>query len=281
MSKCALCREDRNLVDSHIIPKFIIKWVKHTSATGYLRTIVRPNVRVQDSNKKELLCTDCEQYLSKLERYFDSNIFLPFQKKRDQRFKYDKRLQLFAISLSWRVMCSEGEAPKKMSTALAKRWRRTKELWRRQLTQGSFGSDTHEHHLFFFDFIADDSSTDIPKKFQWYTMRTMDATTAFTNDMCFIYTKLPAMIFLSTVEPRKVEGFRGTRISIKGVIGPPQRIEMNGFFEFLIERTKMTTNLPYSEKQKEKIDASLKGKRECILQSASFQVWFREQQRKK
>jgi hypothetical protein len=36
---CALCQDETNLKESHLIPKFVGKWLKRTSATGYLRDI--------------------------------------------------------------------------------------------------------------------------------------------------------------------------------------------------------------------------------------------------
>jgi hypothetical protein len=36
MSKCALCHNVKELKDSHIIPAFVYRWIKETSATGYL-----------------------------------------------------------------------------------------------------------------------------------------------------------------------------------------------------------------------------------------------------
>ena len=36
---CALCHESKELKESHFIPKFVGKWLKKTSATGYLRNV--------------------------------------------------------------------------------------------------------------------------------------------------------------------------------------------------------------------------------------------------
>lgn len=48
---CALCRDNTELKESHIIPKFVGKWLKRTSATGYLRNIDNINKRQQDIPK--------------------------------------------------------------------------------------------------------------------------------------------------------------------------------------------------------------------------------------
>ena len=53
---CRLCLRARPLRDSHIIPAFVYRWQKGTSATGYTRSLERPNVRVQDGPVVPLLC---------------------------------------------------------------------------------------------------------------------------------------------------------------------------------------------------------------------------------
>jgi hypothetical protein len=49
------------LQESHILPSFVYRWMKETSATGYLRFGQQPNLRVQDGVKRHLLCANCEQ----------------------------------------------------------------------------------------------------------------------------------------------------------------------------------------------------------------------------
>ncbi len=68
MSKaCSLCGEDKELRASHIIPKFVGKWLKKTSATGYMVSRLEPAKRVQDLPTSPLLCSDCEERFSKAE----------------------------------------------------------------------------------------------------------------------------------------------------------------------------------------------------------------------
>jgi hypothetical protein len=38
---CKLCKKEAKLEESHFIPKFIGKWVKKTSITGYLREKIK------------------------------------------------------------------------------------------------------------------------------------------------------------------------------------------------------------------------------------------------
>lgn len=73
--KCAMCGQVKKLCESHIIPKFFVNYIKKNSLTGYLRNPNDVNKRKQDIYKENLLCKDCEEIFSKLETYFQKNIF--------------------------------------------------------------------------------------------------------------------------------------------------------------------------------------------------------------
>lgn len=65
---CQLCKTKSQLMRSHFIPKFVGKWLKKTSMTGYFRTNDNVNKRAQDTPKEYLLCGDCEKLFSAFER---------------------------------------------------------------------------------------------------------------------------------------------------------------------------------------------------------------------
>lgn len=105
---CALCGGAGFVCQSHVIPKFFGDWLKRESPTGYLTSVERGGRRSQDILKIRLLCERCEERFSKHENCFRSKIFDPFEKPesldKPQSFAYDSSLELFAISLSWRVL---------------------------------------------------------------------------------------------------------------------------------------------------------------------------------
>src|SRR5687768_2312718 len=53
-SRCALCGFDRPLVDSHIVPKFVWRFMRQTSP-GLIRMASAPNQRRQDGYTLPLL----------------------------------------------------------------------------------------------------------------------------------------------------------------------------------------------------------------------------------
>lgn len=93
-----------------IIPKFVGKWLKDTSATGYLRQATNPNLRIQDLLTERLLCYDCEGLFSTWEKQFAENIFIPYHSGGKRKFAYEKWLLLFAISLNFRAAIVELES---------------------------------------------------------------------------------------------------------------------------------------------------------------------------
>ena len=101
---CALCGLVKPLQRSHIIPKFVYRYIKETSATGFLRHAMVPNQRIQDGIKIDLLCLECERLFSKDEDCFKDNIFdqIILEKKYDLR--YGEPFLRFAASISWRVI---------------------------------------------------------------------------------------------------------------------------------------------------------------------------------
>jgi hypothetical protein len=74
---CRLCGVISELRESHILPAFVYRWMKDTSATGYVRSSQQPNVRAQDGVKVHLLCGDCEARLNQWETEFARRIFYP------------------------------------------------------------------------------------------------------------------------------------------------------------------------------------------------------------
>jgi hypothetical protein len=102
--RCALCKEAALLQDSHIIPKFVVRWLRQDSP-GYLRSGTKPNRRIQDFHKLPLLCEPCEQKFSQWEKRFAESVFVPVHQNALAR----TALSLgpwgirFLVSVSWRV----------------------------------------------------------------------------------------------------------------------------------------------------------------------------------
>jgi len=109
MGICALCGKEKELCESHSIPKFVFDWIKKTSATGYLRQAININKRLQDGTKEKFLCFECETKFSRYEKYFADEFFYPYLNKTKTSFNYNENLQKFIMSISWRLLKNDLE----------------------------------------------------------------------------------------------------------------------------------------------------------------------------
>lgn len=104
MATCALCKSDKPLKKSHIIPQFVFDRIKENSPTGFLRSIGKVNLRRQDGDKPKMLCEDCEQRFAQAEHIFAEKIFKPYQENGIASFAYGPWLNHFISSINWRTL---------------------------------------------------------------------------------------------------------------------------------------------------------------------------------
>ncbi len=105
MTACVLCKSDKPLVESHIIPQFVYNRIKKNSPTGFLRgSISDVNLRKQDGDKLKMLCDDCEQRFSEAEKNFAEKVFEPYHESGTTSFTYGPWLRYFISSVNWRTL---------------------------------------------------------------------------------------------------------------------------------------------------------------------------------
>jgi hypothetical protein len=98
-----LSRENKEQKNSHILPKFIFRWIKKTG-TGRLRNIEKVNIPLQDGIVLPFLCGTCENKFNKVETYFANTFFYPIIKNDIAEIKYNENLQYFFVSIFWRLL---------------------------------------------------------------------------------------------------------------------------------------------------------------------------------
>ena len=72
---CELCGKQADLLQSHVIPAFVFKWLKQA---GHIRYAETPNRRSQDGPKRDWLCRECEDLFNSFETPFAGQIFHPY-----------------------------------------------------------------------------------------------------------------------------------------------------------------------------------------------------------
>jgi len=280
---CALCRKSSELVQSHIIPKFITEWIKETSATGFMRQPFNQNLRVQDGIKIPLLCNECENLFSKWEKYFSENIFLPFQKLKDKKLSipYNENLIKFIISVNWRILILYIDGLESEHPTIGIFAREALEKWRKYLLGESNDKGVYEHHIFFMEYVKD-TNTKLHDRFESYIHRSADGTIALNadNDRMFVYTKIPSIIMVSCVYPQHLSGWENTKIEFVGTIKSPQKIMDDEFGGFIDSRLEVSFKEKMSDKQITKFVETVLKNPDRYLKSKSFEVFLEEQKRR-
>jgi hypothetical protein len=113
VSTCALCLNERQLRQSHIIPEFLFRPLydeKHR-AQAMSTSKDAPTTFLQRGIREELLCAECENRLSVYENYW-RQIFFGSDRVRIGRINRFvgldyTRLKLFQLSILWRAGISE------------------------------------------------------------------------------------------------------------------------------------------------------------------------------
>lgn len=278
--RCKLCQRQDELVDSHIIPKFVANWLKETSATGFLRQATHPNLRRQDLPTQPLLCRDCEERFSIREKQFSETIFLPYHEEGKRTFEYQEWLLYFAISIIWRIGITQLESFRNYKPHLVHLLERALGFWSDYLLGNSLSPGPYSHHLLFLDFVADIEGGDLPEGFHWYILRGIDATIPASSKEVYVYGKLPGMVFFSGVHPARPSGWKNTRILRRGKISAShQVVTHDSFGEFLIDRVMQSWSLldKISDRQEQRIAESVRMNPLRSLQSRSLQVYLAEQ----
>ncbi len=270
-TRCALCLEDRKLHKSHIIPAFVARHLKDTSATGYLIS-AESNARVQGLPTDQLLCSECEQRFSLWEKEFSSQYFPKIQADPYSGFDYGPSLLKFAVSLSWRVLITDRAGLTNEFPSWKKKIDSTLENWRRYLL-GYQKNPLSVHHLFVLAGSAFELPSEAHPKTLQYLMRAVDATELIGSTTLAVYSKLLRALFYSPLFPANPAGWEKTRIhSGPGSLPPDQVISMLHFGSFLQTRVNEVFNRPLTERQMARIRDDIRKNPERALNSESFKV---------
>jgi hypothetical protein len=271
-SKCALCNEVADLCLSHLVPAFVGRYLKETSATGFLRNGVNPNVRQQDTNKQFLLCKKCEEIFSVFENEFSRKAFPIIQGDDFKELAYDSWLLEFLVSVNWRLLVTKHEEVINDSPQFKGIIENTLETWRLFLL-GKRSQPSRAHHMFVIGGIPLKITGDVHQKTLYYLLRGIDGAVLIFGRSIGVYTKLLRTMFYSPLVPDSPSGWKNTRIHAgPGRIVSPQTVAMPGLWDYIQERIKAMHSAPLSVIQSQKIaDAMLKNPERAIA-SESFKV---------
>ncbi|MFW9970054.1 MAG: hypothetical protein ACFFDF_07615 [Candidatus Odinarchaeota archaeon] len=224
-SKCALCKEPKELRTSHIVPKFAVKWIKNTSTTGKLRDL--DYRRIQDSLKFLLLCENCEQRISKFEDYFSKTIFYPTVNLNSCDVRYNDNLLKFIVSVNWRVINTIPILMNKNLKDVSHYLVDCEKNWRDYLN-GRIVKPLSSHYLI-HTVCALDHVKELKNSWQFLTQRSIAHSFDNYNSVDFVWCQLPFYLMISPVNPLSIEGYNQCLIQEKGIYKEECAINLEKF----------------------------------------------------
>ncbi|MCD4692532.1 MAG: hypothetical protein K8R79_06445 [Calditrichales bacterium] len=287
-----MCQKDRKLRESHIIPAFVFRWIKETSATGYLRFLENINLRVQDGIKKELLCDECEGLLNVFETKFSNEIFYPYVNKelnqegvaqgKIKSFQYSDWLLKFIISIQWRISVLDNTTSKNYLEYHHKDMQSFLEKWRLFLLGDNKDTGICETHLVFLQNLASadgDFPTNMNDRVVFYILRATDGTIIFTKKKLGVFSKIGPIAFYTFIKPTSLKKATDTKIHLNGIVKTGQKISNPDIVNFLfINRPNDIFNkMEFSEKQKKVIEESYKNDLEKSFNSLTMRAFESDQ----
>ncbi|MCP3956071.1 MAG: hypothetical protein GY697_28230 [Desulfobacterales bacterium] len=276
LGTCALCCENRELKESHIVPAFVWRWMKETSVTGFLRHGEAPNLRKQDGYKLFLLCSDCEQRFGLWENQFSRNVFIPFN-KRSKLNSYGPWLLKFSTSISWRVLtffkreldsdhCNSNiqlEADEALET------------WKQFLLDDRPHPDKFQQHMLPVGLISNNNDPKMPENINRYIQRSVDIDLACSKKEAFIYVKMGSIFLIGFINMLHPNQWRDTKIHIKR--GSLQKKHLTipqalSNFIYLKSRRAKKSQEKISDRQWERIGSDYSKKMDAFAESEMFKA---------
>lgn len=220
---CKLCGNSTELELSHFIPKFVGRWLKKTSITGYFRKGNEINKREQDLAKEYWLCGSCEDLFSVWETKFANLIFYPFVDRGSSVVNYQEWLPKFCASLTWRTLTYI----KSLNSATndLKLIENELSLAESHLAKYLLGNvsnlNQYEQHLIPLEKIDSYTYKDLPTNINRYFLRTVAMDIITGEESIYVYTKFPSFLLLGIVKSKHSNEMRTSRIALKsGKLSP-------------------------------------------------------------
>jgi hypothetical protein len=227
-ARCALCARIASVVDSHIVPKFVFRYLRQTSP-GLIRSSDSPNRRQQDGPVIPLLCSDCEELFSGWEAAFADKVFRPLHEKKFfgiPQFQYGPWALKFAVSLSWRVVqfmkarAGRGHHSKHLTPGQGNTLAAAETTWAAFLRGEVANPGTFEQHIFPLDALMGSRSERLSPAINRYLLRAVDMDIVAAPDTAFVFTKMPGLMVIGFVVIPDRRHWVGGKLHVsKGVIG--------------------------------------------------------------
>lgn len=279
-----MCNVESDLQVSHFIPKFVGRWVKKTSITGYIREHNDVSKRAQDIAKEHWLCSKCEGMFSTWEKAFADQIFYPFVEGGNSIASYDSWMSKFCASLSWRTLTyirSKNNRDDKDD-----QYNLAVDLAEKHLSEFLLGVrdnlNQYEQHLYPLEKIESTTAGGMPTNINRYILRTMAMDIVGNARNIFIYTKLPSFLLLGIVRCDELSRMRSSRIALaRSKISPRDYYWPTGLYEYIAGKARESADAHdrMPERDHKKIEEFVKNNPDKVLSSKLFEAWQSDYER--
>lgn len=287
LGQCKLCKKHSKLENSHFIPKFIGRWIKKTSITGFLREYDNVEKRQQDIAKEYWLCGSCEDRFSVWETKFANTIFYPFVNEEQHIANYDSWLAKFSASLSWRTLTYVREKNIENGTYNKNpEYVNAINLAEDHMSKFLLGEvdnlNQYEQHIFPLEPIESSAETSLPTNINRYFLRNMSMDIVGNDENIFVFTKIPRFVILGCIKAREKGKLRNSRVSLSsGKIKPRDYWWPDGFVNYMFEEAKKIS-VKYEEIPEvyhKKFDEYIRKNPEKTVDSELFKAFLHDYKR--
>lgn len=274
---CELCQKQSELQLSHIIPAFVIRWMKRTSPS-YLRSTEEPNRRIQDGEKEYMLCLGCEKLFAGWERVFYQELFLMLHPGEPVTapIPYGPWALKFAVSISFRVLSHYrkvglSDYPVEQQASAV----RALNCWREFLLGVAPNPGGFEQHLLPVDVIESHTMPGLSPFMNRYLVRAFQIDVLTSKDSVLVYTKLGRILLFGFIHEKRPHTWKGTKLHLKkGYIRPTTYHVPEGVIRYLNEQADRIGNASASVSpgQSRKISEALMRDPETVASSEIFRA---------
>lgn len=255
---CRLCGSDGlELQLSHILPAFVFRWMRGSSATGHMRSGEEPNLRVQDGWKERWLCSSCENEIGKAERQFAEQFFLPVVEGRPPPCdEYGPWLLKFCVSVTWRVLLRfrDMDPFEDYSSEDYDLLERAAAVWREYLRGRRPDLGAFRQHLFIVRGVSS-AQRYVAPNINRHVLRHITVDVVRGADQHIVFAKLPRFFIMGVLRDDRPGDWAGTEVLAGTGIVPAYQCVPDGFYDYVNEKAERAAGLlaSLSDRQKRKV----------------------------
>lgn len=270
---CAFCSREARLLESHVLPAFVYRWLRTRSGKGHIRDTENPNRRVQDGLKFPWLCADCESHFNRYETAFATKIFHPWLSG-NNRIAYDDWLLKFCVSVSWRVLrFARGRNKDAQYTPEQHVLMDQAEMrWRAFLTDAVPHPGPFEQHLLIFDEVHSTTVRDLPTNTNRFLMGGVTLDIVGSQRSLMTFAKMGRFMLFGMIQKGQTT-WEGSKIHVRQGLLRPQPITVPaGLLDLIREKAALSTAAmeKISPTQRAKIDQNVLNNLDAFAASEQF-----------